>query len=619
MFILLTISFIGYALYLCLSRSVNILAAPFFTCCVAIISLYFFGIFGQLPAGLFFFIGVGILLGFYTLTRPLLIRNKLLLIRSSSLESLLYLAFITPFLYCYFAIADDFLFTGWDEFSFWLTSSKLIYLSNSLWLESTPIYFKQYPPAQQLFQYLFLNFAGWSEKNVLYAQSFLVLSGLLYCGTTLISNNVTRLFLFFSFCILVYFFGEFSGLSYILSDSLLGVFFAAALISTIKFNGKIFEFTLVLLFTAVLILEKEIGLILACIVFLAFNFTNFWITTNKKNQKIFYSLVFLFFIFIAFKSWQLYLQHIGLHKTYTESLLAQVLNYDPDRLSKTLSELTRRLINPKYIFFDNDLKWGQYFSILSTSCYLTILCMIVCLIDKKSVYFKSTVILSLSSILGFLIYFSFLLFAYLIFFSEYEGVRLGSLERYISTYMLAWSIIGLALFFRGIELRSKWSAIVLSLSLLLLFAYSSPTHFKKDFQAIKSNPDHIYTRAQIESRVDKLKIYLKPSDKVYFIHQNSTGFHAYIFYYLISPNLTSSFSRCWSLGPKYYEGDIWTCDQNLGDLVKDYNYLVINKADEQFWNANSVLFEKPSSGFLSEGIYKIKKNFNGPSIFQKLD
>lgn len=91
-------------------------------------------------------------------------------------------------------------------------------------------------------------------------------------------------------------------------------------------------------------------------------------------------------------------------------------------------------------------------------------------------------------------------------------------------------------------------------------------------------------------------------------------------FYSVNSNLPYPRSvGCWSLGPKYYPGDIWTCDQNLSDLLKDYNYIVINNADEKFWEANASLFEKSQSVKLSEGVYKRLLNANRSSIFQKLD
>lgn len=618
MLALLTISFIGYAIYLNLCRATRALETLFITCCLAIIFLYLFGIFGHLRIGFFVFLGMGILLGSYAVTRPLLIKDKLISLRAEAFENLAYLAFATPFLVAYFLIADNFLFTGWDEFSFWATSSKMIYEFNSLYTQSMPIGFKHYPPAQQLFQYLFLSVAGWSEKTVLYAQSFLTLTAILYSTAALVKGNLTRLTLFFSFCIVVYIVEFHYSFSHIYADPLLGAVFCAALISASKFNGKILNFACTLLFTAVLVLVKEIGLILALIVFFAFSYNAIWSIKNDMKSQIFYLLGFALFLFLTFESWQIYLHHIGSHKAISPiSLTDYFLNYDRERLNKTLLEFDRRLFKSGYLLFDNNLQWGNNFSVVTTSILLATSCIFIGWLNRSTTYFKNTVILSASLILGFVIYIFFLLFTYLVFFSAYEGIRLASFERYTSSYMLAWIIISLLLIFRTIESRSKWIAILLSSSLLYLLFYCSPYNFKQDFQGINTDPRLLPTRIQIQSRVDAIKAITNPTDSVYFIHQNSTGYERIIFHYLIAPNPSSDW--CWSVGRKYYPGDVWTCDQNLSDLLKSYNYLVINQADEQFWEANSFLFEKPQSGRLSEGIYKRVLKPNGSSYFQKIN
>ena len=618
MLAILSISFTGYVLYLCLTRSIGILAAPFITCCLAILVLYLFGVVSHLHAGFIVFVGIGILLGLYTLTRPLLLKEKLLSLRASGVDSLIYPAFVIPFLMAYRLIANDFLFTGWDEFSFWATSAKMMYASDSLYLQSMPIGFKHYPPAQQLFQYLFLNASGWSEKTVLYAQSFLTLSALLYSAAALVRSNLTRLFLFCSFCILVYVVEFHYSFSHIYADPLLGAVFCAALISAAQFNGKVSHFVLTLLFTVVLILVKEIGLILALLVFFTFSYANIWANPKDRKAQIFYLLGFLLLIFIVFESWQIYLHQIGSHKAINPTFLTDYfLNYDQERLSKTLSEFYRRLFKPGYLLFDNSLQWGDHFSVLTTSIYLTTSCFMMSWLNRSTTFFKSTVILSISLTLGFVVYVCFLLFTYLVFFTDYEGVRLASFERYTSSYMLAWIIISLGLLFRIIELRRKWIAIFLSSSFLYLLIYCSPYNFKQDYRGIRTDSRLLPIRTQVQSNVDTLKRHIGPTDRVYFIHQNSTGFERYMFYYLITPNPSSE--ACWSVGSKFYPGDVWTCDQNLGDLLNGYNYLVINQADELFWKTNAALFEKPQSGKLSEGVYKRALNANGSSIFQKID
>jgi len=74
------------------------------------------------------------------------------------------LIFIAAYGVLFFAIAPEFKFLGWDEFSFWASSQKLIFGTGELYNEHSPIFLKSYPPGQQLFQYYLTKMTFWSEK-----------------------------------------------------------------------------------------------------------------------------------------------------------------------------------------------------------------------------------------------------------------------------------------------------------------------------------------------------------------------------------------------------------------------------------------------------------------------
>ena len=64
---------------------------------------------------------------------------------------------------------------------------------------------------------------------------------------------------------------------------------------------------------------------------------------------------------------------------------------------------------------------------------------------------------------------------------------------------------------------------------------------------------------------------------------------------------------CWSIGKKYTDEDVWTCDKKLDEVVKDYQYLAIYRADNQFWENNQIFFDPASIGKTS-GVYRILLN-----------
>ena len=80
--------------------------------------------------------------------------------------------------------------------------------------------------------------------------------------------------------------------------------------------------------------------------------------------------------------------------------------------------------------------------------------------------------------------------------------------------------------------------------------------------------------------------------QIYFISQASNGYERLIFNYDVAPNTVNT--ECWSLGDKYYDGDVWTCDYTIDkfkNILKEYDYIVINKADNNFTSKYHELFE----------------------------
>ena len=73
---------------------------------------------------------------------------------------------------------------------------------------------------------------------------------------------------------------------------------------------------------------------------------------------------------------------------------------------------------------------------------------------------------------------------------------------------------------------------------------------------------------------------------------------------------TSSMDWCWSLGEKYFKGDVWTCDRSLESVLQGYTYLALYKGDAQFWKINSALFNLKDI-HSDSGIFKINRRADG--------
>jgi hypothetical protein len=146
---------------------------------------------------------------------------------------------------------------------------------------------------------------------------------------------------------------------------------------------------------------------------------------------------------------------------------------------------------------------------------------------------------------------------------------------------------------------------VVALVCFLMLTATTSGHFLKELGGIRSGgPDH-GLRLEIESFAAGIKKQIHPGDKTYFVAQNSNGLERVMFYYAMLPNTVST-KWCWSLGQKYFDGDVWTCNQSLQELLGDFEYLALYRGDDQFWRNNQSFFEPASIGD-PRGLYKIDR------------
>ena len=198
--LLLILSFAGYLTYLSRRVGLSIAQAPFIFCCLICIFLYSFAIVDELVLGAYFAFILGLaLLVISTYNKSL----QTHLLKSFNCSCVIY---IVPYGLLFIAISQGFKFLGWDEFSFWALSQKIIFDTGALYKENSPISYKFYPPAQQLFQYYLTKMTFWSEKNVLFAQIFWVLSGLMCVAGTLINKSLYAAITFLFSCAFLYYF-----------------------------------------------------------------------------------------------------------------------------------------------------------------------------------------------------------------------------------------------------------------------------------------------------------------------------------------------------------------------------------------------------------------------------
>jgi len=602
--IVLVLSIVGYLGFISTRISNGVYKAPFIYCCVTSLLIYFFGLIGLLEVGALLSLGIGLIFLCFNF------RDRFKRLLNALIDNPWLLLILVLYVLFYISIQTNFQFLTWDEFSFWASSSKIIATTDALFNEHSPIFFKSYPPIQQLFQYHFTKFGFWSEKNILYAQIFWSLSAILCCVGSLVSSKKWVPCAFLIACPLLYFFDY--SYTTVYSDALLGLCFAATLGLAYSKNDRWDDYFAFFLCTGTLLLLKEIAITLAFVATIIFIALLPWRSVSHTNRngkeitRLFLTcLAGLGLLFVVRWSWSWYVAKINATRDVVFPKLSSFLT-EPlsTRIEATLKELVHRSFESDYLVLAH-ISSGHRPAIWLSFLSLIILSGLIVLLTPKNERLRIGFTLGILQI-GCLTYLFALLVSYIVIFTEYEGVRLASFERYFSSYMIASTLILFAFSFNLICKLSSLRSKLLQVFLAVLIFYFVPTKFFSDLISIESSGPDYRTRQTTEALAAEVKKYIQSNQKVYFIAQNSNGLERVMFYYAMLP-YTSSMSWCWSIGKKYTSGDVWTCDVQLTDLLAGYDYLALYRVDQQFWDLNSKLFDTKDKG-KNSGVFRILRS-----------
>ncbi len=599
---LLVISTFGYQLFLINNLKLRPLIVPFLIVCYVTTSIYFFSVVGFLSLGAEFVFYLGFIAGLLGITQGK-INNKLVL--NIFLVNLLW---IFPLIIFYFAIPGDYLFLLWDEVGGWARSQKLIYDTNALLNSNSPFSLRSYPPGQQIFQYYITKTTFWSEKNLLLAQNIFIFSALLGVVGALFIRRLWACIVYLTILPIIYFFNF--DYNTIYADPLIATVFAGCLALAMKpTEGRTDVWVLAICLSGFLLL-KDIALVFTSLVVFIYALrmldtrlqaTN-TVSSNQLRGIIKNIAVCIATVCIIILSWKWYVSVIGTAKTEVIRLTLDGFMQDPyrQRAGTTITAFINALLKPGY-FVGEFKNIPVNFSLLIIMVMTIALSGLIVLISPKEKRVSAFLIV-LACAAGAVGYLLFLLWLYLTYFTEYEGTRLASFDRYSMTYLLAWLLVTFAWLMSVIGARYKnIYATLIPLGCTLLVYCFVPAKFYSDIKKLPLDQVSFEKRKATQALSDQVRKYIKPGEKVYFLAQNSNGFERHLFDYAMLPYPPND---CWSVGKKYNEGDVWTCDRPLGLLLKDYSYLAIYSADERFWKDNAELFDPYGVG-RTRGVYKI--------------
>ena len=290
-----------------------------------------------------------------------------------------------------------------------------------------------------------------------------------------------------------------------------------------------------------------------------------------------------------------------------------------EKLASTLGAVIKKIISP----VENDAYniWFEGIR-LSPLILVLILATLTLIAENHYFYFRTNlrVKIAYSFILGLIVYLTFLTLSYVYFFSDYESRSAASFIRYLSSFLVAWLIV-LVLVIQKLPIFTTYKLNIV-LNVFILIFLTNLMNVKKDMFHINRYSEASIGRQLAEDAIDlKIKPNIKMGDSIYYIDQNTDGYSAVRFRYLMLPNRVNSW--CWSFGVKYSENDLWTCgkdgveEQSLRENLKEYDYLYIETADDNL--NNYIKYEELFNGDVkSQHLYKVQKNSNSKLTIKEI-
>lgn len=516
---------------------------------------------------------------------------------------------------------------AWDEFSHWGDVVKMMYYNNIFNTNPASLSVaKAYPPVMSIFQYFVekISFNGYQEHYLYSSYHIFIISLIL----PFIKNfkwkdffKIILVLIIFLIAPTIFFNEPYNYYNIIYIDPFLGIIFGY-LMASIYVNKKYKKFEIIstsLTFFA-LTLTKDVAPVFSFIA-LFYIFLNIVIADknykllkkiNKKNIKLFLKKtkpiwIFLLVIILSYTSWKI---NVKLNVKYISSGYPSTIK-DAIYALLNIGDSYHITVVNNYVKYLSDYKLTSIGNIYVFSSIMIIFSIILFKSERKFSENKSKNGF-ICIFLGEILYIFIMLVLYLLMFSEYEATKLASIKRYIGIYMIAIIyFFCLITIYRSIEQKKYKNLLILSVILILNANMSSVILNFYDFYHNKQNTQsirkiYIDSAEYIRSKVDKNKKY-----KFYIIIQNSTGGEKWMMRYElrdILKGMNEGFD--WSLGEKYYDGDIWTLDiskDEFKNIIFDekYDYIFLFQIDDKFIERYGILFN--SDEIKSGQLYKVNK------------
>ncbi|MBQ8891791.1 MAG: hypothetical protein IJ068_02885 [Bacilli bacterium] len=615
MIIVIFLILLSFSLYLYMAKDIRIENSLPYTFISVILVLFLGGMVKLLKLSVYLIAILGIICFIISICKFIKCKNKKDKLKELVSPGFVFFIFVSLFVMYYH---KGRMLTKWDEFSHWGDVVKVMYTINDFSTSKESLSaFQSYLPGMSLFQYFWQVLLGEFNEGVLFSSyQILAFSMFLPFMTKITWKNIVKYILSIALIGLSFlvFFNMYYKTIYI--DCFLGLLFAFNL-ANIYINRDNYDKKNIIklsLSPFLLTLTKDVGVLLAFLcIFIAF--VNF-IIKNIKNKQFEIKdylpiLIFLIVIFGTYFIWQLKIKISGASQAWDNPL--------------DINFIINSLLGKGDIYGvtvrDNFLDKLWHFKILGGYLELNVIsAILINLMLYYIIYINSDLKYKLNnlSVLGisfisFFVYMFMLLVLYLWKFSEYEAVRLASFERYTGTYLqgLLFFMVFIVIYndFKKVKNKNRIKMDFFAVLLFVILSVNTDTFKSYCKRGIKDTVD-VRESYNLSSNIIKSKLG-KERKRLYFISQGSTGYDYWVLKFSARENIkgiNTGFS--WSLGTKYYDGDIWTkeisSDEWYQELDQYYDYVYLYRIDEQFISEFGDLFEN-TNDIKNDNLYLIDK------------
>lgn len=590
---------------------------------ISFVFIYFFAIFNILLIGLYLFLVLNIIIDFIVLFK--IIKNKNF---EEAKAKILTPAFVIyTILFFIFAISTrNAAFSVWDEFTFWSISTKNMYYSNSLYLNSgTTLFMNGYPPCPTIIEYLFCKILGnYSQGIELFAYQMFGFSLFMpFFKNINLKNISSTICIFLSILFIPAIFSDGYFYFTIYADPILGILAGYTLYE--YFTSKEDKFLILTMFLSLFCISstKATGVIIAGILLLILIL--YYLIDIKKNKKkinikrIKIIGLLCLSIIISFLSWKFYIKSSDVilnygynHPMETKSItdMLKVIYYTFIGTSDEINTTFQTFFND---FFDKGYYSSKPFG-MTASCWISIF-VIACILiykfiikkENKDKYKKAFYLIGLGSV----IYILLLQVAYYTQFSEMEAITHASMHRYVGTIFIT-----ILMFIVGVVFDNANSKLFIIIPILLLpftpislISNATITSGVRNYNSQKGISVAKDFSEFIISNVDK-------DSKIFPVHQTQSKDSMLIqFRYFMTP-ISVPMVDMFDDKEQYSHIKFHSKEDFEKELYEKFDYVAVLNPDEYFNEKYGELFEE--SKVYAWSLYKIDKD-KGKVILKRVE